>query len=416
MPQWLTNWSFLKNSSIVFMAGLQTYLRSLFFSKRCTESPIVRTSRQKVNLPPNQCKIYMPTPVAQGLLKRTRNTFCSKSNTRHTMILSSLRRRLTAYLSLFLLLTGLVSAAPLKVAYSDWPGWTAFAIASEKGWFKQAGVDVELLWFEYGPSMDAFTNGKVDAVMVTNGDALVTGASGAKNVMILVTDYSNGNDMVVAQPGITSLKDLKGKKVGVEIGLVDHLLLLNGLKKAGMKEADIELVPTPPNQAPQVLASGQVSAVAAWQPNAGAALKAVAGSKSIYTSADEPGLIYDTVTVSPQSLAQRRADWVKFVSVWGRIVAYLSDPATRDDGIKIMAARAGVDPKEYADFMAGTRFLTASEGANIISRKTDTFGSITGSSKTANDFNVKNGVYKDSQDVAAYIDASLMTEATAPKK
>ena len=332
------------------------------------------------------------------------------------MILSSLRHRLTVYLSLFLLLTGLVSAAPLKVAYSDWPGWTAFAIASEKGWFKQAGVDVELLWFEYGPSMEAFTNGKVDAVMVTNGDALVTGAGGAKNVMILVTDYSNGNDMVIAQPGIGSLKDLKGKKVAVEIGLVDHLLLLNGLKKAGMKESDIELVPTPTNQAPQVLASGQVSAVAAWQPNAGAALKAVAGSKGIYTSADEPGLIYDTVTVSPQSLAQRRADWVKFVSVWGRIVAYLSDPATRDDGIKIMAARAGVDPKEYADFMAGTRFLTASEGANIISRKTDTFGSITGSSKTANDFNVKNGVYKDSQDVAAYIDASLMTEATAPKK
>jgi len=332
------------------------------------------------------------------------------------MILSSLRHRLTVYLSLFLLLTGLVSAAPLKVAYSDWPGWTAFAIASEKGWFKQAGVDVELLWFEYGPSMEAFTNGKVDAVMVTNGDALVTGAGGAKNVMILVTDYSNGNDMVIAQPGIGSLKDLKGKKVAVEIGLVDHLLLLNGLKKAGMKESDIELVPTPTNQAPQVLASGQVSAVAAWQPNAGAALKAVAGSKGIYTSADEPGLIYDTVTVSPQSLAQRRADWVKFVSVWDRIVSYLADPATRDDGIKIMAARAGVDPKDYADFMAGTRFLNAFDGAKIISRKTDTFGSITGSSKTANEFNVKNGVYKEAQDVAAYIDASLMIEVTASKK
>ena len=56
------------------------------------------------------------------------------------------------------------------------------------------------------------TAGKVDAVMVTNGDALVTGANGAKNVMVLVTDYSNGNDMVVAKPGIKSLKDLKGKK------------------------------------------------------------------------------------------------------------------------------------------------------------------------------------------------------------
>ncbi len=302
-------------------------------------------------------------------------------------------------------------AAPLKVAYSDWPGWTAFAIAGEKGWFKEAGVDVELLWFEYGPSMDAFSAGKVDAVMVTNGDALVVGANGAKNVMILVTDYSNGNDMVVAVPGIKSLADLKGKKIGVEVGFVDHLLLLNGLKKAGLTEADVEIVPTPTNQAPQVLASGEVAAVAAWQPNSGAALKAVAGSKAVYTSADEPGLIYDTVTVSPQSLAQRRADWVKFVKVWDKIVAYLNDPATREDGIKIMAARAGVDAKEYAAFMAGTKLLPLAEGAKLLSAKTEGFDSVLGSAAIADAFNVKNSVYSTAQPVASYIDASLMVEA-----
>jgi NitT/TauT family transport system substrate-binding protein len=325
-------------------------------------------------------------------------------------------RCLTLGFALAALLLSRAAAAPLKVAYSDWPGWTAFAIASEKGWFKQAGVEVELLWFEYGPSMEAFTAGKVDAVMVTNGDALVTGANGAKNVMILVTDYSNGNDMVVAQPGIKSLKDLKGKKIAVEVGFVDHLLLLNGLKKAGMTEADVELVPTPTNQTPQVLASGQVAAIAAWQPNSGQALKALAGSTSVYSSADEPGLIYDTVAVSPQSLAQNRADWVKFVSVWDKIVAYLNDPLTREDGIKIMAARAGVDAKEYADFMSGTRLLSLSDSAKIISGKTATFGSITGSSKIADEFNVKNGVYKEAQDVTSYIDASLTTDALAAKK
>lgn len=325
---------------------------------------------------------------------------------------TSFWRRLAATSAVLLVLPALpLAAAPLKVAYSDWPGWTAFAIAGEKGWFKDAGVEVELLWFEYGPSMEAFTAAQVDAVMVTNGDALVTGAGGAKNVMILVTDYSNGNDMVVARPGIVSLAALKGKKVAVEVGFVDHLLLLNGLKKSGMSESDVELVPTPTNQAPQVLASGQVDAVAAWQPNSGAALKAVPGSKAVYTSADEPGLIYDMVVVTPQSLAQRRADWVKFVKVWDQIVAYLADPKTRDDGIKIMAARAGVDPKEYAAFMAGTRLLTLAEGAKIIAATTDGFGSVTGSTKIADEFNVKNEVYKESQDVASYIDASLMADA-----
>jgi len=327
-----------------------------------------------------------------------------------------LLRPLAFGLTFAALLLSRAAASPLKVAYSDWPGWTAFAIADEKGWFKQAGVEVELLWFEYGPSMEVFTAGKVDAVMVTNGDALVTGANGAKNVMILVTDYSNGNDMIVAQPGISSLKELKGKKIAVEVGFVDHLLLLNGLKKAGMTESDVELVPTPTNQTPQVLASGQVAAIAAWQPNSGQALKAVAGSKAVYTSADEPGLIYDTVAVSPQSLAQRRADWVKFVSVWDRVVAYLNDETTREDGIKIMAARAGVDPKEYAAFMSGTKLLTLAQSAKIITGKTDTFGSVAGSSKIADDFNVKNGVYSEPQDVASYIDASLTTDALAATK
>ena len=332
------------------------------------------------------------------------------------MIISSLRRGCLLGLTALALLFSRASAAPLKIAYSDWPGWVAWEVALQKNWFKDAGVEVEFLWFEYGPSMEAFTAGKVDAVMVTNGDALVTGANGAKNVMIMLTDYSNGNDMVVAKPGISSLKELKGKKIGLEVGLVEHLLLLNGLKKAGLSESDIEIVATPTGQTPQVLASGQVDAIAAWQPNSGQALKAVAGSKSVYTSADEPGLIYDVVAVSPQSLSQRRADWKKFVAVWDRVVAYVNDPSTRDDAVKIMAAKVQTDPKEYAAFLEGTRLLTLAEGAKIIANKNATFGSLTGSSKTANEFNVKNSVYKESQDVATYIDGSLVADLISAAK
>ena len=66
---------------------------------------------------------------------------------------------------------------------------------------------------------------------MTNGDTLVTGAGGGKGVMVMLTDYSNGNDMIVGKPGIKTLKDLKGKKIGIEVGLVEHLLLLNGLQE-----------------------------------------------------------------------------------------------------------------------------------------------------------------------------------------
>src|SRR6187399_1724650 len=81
-----------------------------------------------------------------------------------------------------LALTASLQAEPLKIGYSDWPGWVAWEVAIQKGWFKEAGVNVEFKWFDYVPSMDAFTAGKVDAVAVTNGDALVTGNGGGKSV------------------------------------------------------------------------------------------------------------------------------------------------------------------------------------------------------------------------------------------
>ncbi|MEJ2214065.1 MAG: ABC transporter substrate-binding protein, partial [Gammaproteobacteria bacterium] len=229
------------------------------------------------------------------------------------------------------------------------------------------------------------------------------------SVMILINDYSNGNDMVVAKPGISSVKDLKGKKVGVEIGFVGHLLLLNALEKNGLTESDVELVNVPTNETPQVLASGEVDAVVAWQPSSGQALNLVPGSTAIYTSADEPGLIYDVLAVSPSSLAARRDEWKKVLNVWYRAVAYLKDPATSEDAISIMAARVGLEPAEYKSFVNGTNILTLEE-AKKYAPNADGFKSLYGSSKISDDFNVANKVYGEPENVDAYIDTSLMNE------
>ncbi|HKU40433.1 MAG TPA: ABC transporter substrate-binding protein [Polyangiales bacterium] len=299
------------------------------------------------------------------------------------------------------------TAAPLRVAYSDWPGWTAFEVGIQKGWFKEAGVEVEFSWFDYLPSMEAFSAGKVDAVMVTNGDALVTGANGSKSKMILLTDYSNGNDKVIARPGIKSLADLKGKKIGLELTLVEHLLLLQGLKKLSMQQDQMQLVNFRTNETPQALASGQVDAVAAWYPTSTQALTSVPGATAIWTSADVPGLIYDTVAVSPQSLATRKADWTKFVKVWYRISDFVRDPATRAEAVKIMAAKVGVSPEEYDKAMPGTYFLSLAEAKQRFA-KAPGLASLYGSTSTADEFNVANKVYAAAQPVDEYIDAEII--------
>ena len=298
------------------------------------------------------------------------------------------------------------AAEPLKIGYSDWPGWVAWQVAIDKGWFKEAGVNVKFEWFDYSASMDAFAAGKLDAVTMTNGDALVTGAGGAKSVMILINDYSNGNDQVIAKPAFKTLKDLKGKKIALEKGLVEHLLLLNGLKKAGMKESDVTIVNAKTNELPQMLATADIAAVAAWQPVTGQALKASPGARAIYTSADEPGLIYDTLAVKPASLKARRADWQKIVKTWDRVVAYIEDPKTQPDAVKIMAARVGITPEAYLPLLKGTKLMNLAAGSKVFV-KGEGFGSLYGSSKVADAFNVANAVYKKPENLDSYIDASL---------
>lgn len=321
-------------------------------------------------------------------------------------------RRWLSRLALPMLLacSALVQAAPLKVGYSDWPGWVAFQVAIEKGWFKEAGVDVRFEWFDYSASMEAFAAGKIDAVTMTNGDALVTGAGGGKSVMLMLTDYSNGNDMIVGKGPVRSIKDLKGKKVAVELGLVEHLLLLNGLKKAGMKESDVTLVNAKTNEMPQMLASPDIAAVGCWQPIVNEALKAVPGSRPIYTSADQPGLIYDVLAASPTSAAKRRAEWIKVLKVWDRVVKYINDPKTQPDAVKIMAARSGVSPTDYLPLLKGTKLLDLA-AAKKIYVKGKGFDSLYGSTRIVDEFNVANAVYKKAENIDAYLDPSFTADA-----
>jgi len=306
----------------------------------------------------------------------------------------------------FLACVTLTMAEPLKIAYSDWPGWVAWDIAKEKGFFEKHGVEVELLWFDYVASMDAFAAGKADAVCVANGDSVVLNATGARNVMILVNDYSNGNDKIVARAGIDDVKGLKGKKIGVEIGFLSHELLMKALQDSGMTEKDVELVNMPTHQAAQVLASGDVDAIVAWQPHSGMALKASEGSTAVYTTADAPGIIYDTLAVAPGSILKNKAEWQKVVDAWYDVIDYMADPANEEEMLKILSARVGLTPAEYKPFLSGTKMLSKEEVLKVL-EPAEGFGSLYGSSEVVNEFFVANKVYDEAVDIKRTIDPSF---------
>lgn len=298
---------------------------------------------------------------------------------------------------------------PIMIGYSDWPGFVAWQVAIEKGWLKEAGVNADFKWFDYSASLAAFAANQLDAVLVTNGDNLVTGSGGTKGVMIMATDYSSGNDVIIVKPGIQTIADLKGKTIATEKGLVDHLLLSTALDDAKVNLKDVKLVNTMTNELPQVFATPDIDAIAVWQPIANQALKAVPGSKVIFSSQDKPGLIYDTLTVNPAHLEANKEQWKKIIQVWDKTVKYINDPATREDAAKIMAKRVGVDPKAYQQFIDGTHLLDLNANKKVFT-KGNGFDSIYGSSYHVNKFNVNNGIYTTEMNVDGVIAPNLVQE------
>src|SRR6059058_1923452 len=160
-------------------------------------------------------------------------------------------------------LTAFTFAAPIKIGYSDWPGWVAWEIAKEKGLFKNHGVNVKLVWFPiYTDSLTALNTGKVDANCTAWSDVIPPLSEGVKLKVVLVNDNSAGNDAIIAKPGINSIPELKGKTVATELGTVEHFVMLTALNKSGMGESDVNYKNLAVPDAAAAFIAGKVDAAA----------------------------------------------------------------------------------------------------------------------------------------------------------
>jgi len=121
------------------------------------------------------------------------------------------------------------------------------------------------------------------------------------------------------------------------------------------------------------------------------------------------GLIYDVLAVNPTSYAQHKEDWAKIVAIYYKCVDYLKDPATADEAMKIMAAKVGADPADYAKNIPGTHFLTLAEAKEHF-KKGDGLDSIYGAMTVGNQFNLDNKVYADSQKPEGYLAPAVVME------
>ncbi len=251
------------------------------------------------------------------------------------------------------------SADPIRLGYSAWPGWYPWAVADRAGILDEVGVDVELVFFsDYLSSLDALAAGQIDANSQTLNDTLLSVSAGSDQRVVLVNDNSAGNDAIIVDESVRSIEDLAGRTVAAEIGVVDHFLLLQGLRSVGLSDDDIDFRGLPTDAAAAAFASGEVDAAGVFAPFTLQALERP-GSRVLFDSADFPGTIPDLLVTSAE-LAERRPDDVqKLVDAWYATLDHIQ--AEPEASLEILAEVAELSPEQYRSLEEGTRLFSAEE-------------------------------------------------------
>lgn len=259
------------------------------------------------------------------------------------------------------------SSSPVIVGYSNWAGWWPWAIAESEGLFAKHGVNVELRWYDnYTESMEDLAAGYLDGNCQTLNDTIsFTNSAVEGEVVVLVNDNSAGNDKIIAKSGIEGVKDLQGRKVAVEAGVVDDFLLTLALEREGLSRSDVEIVDLETGAAAEIFVAGQVDAVGAFPPFWLTALKRE-GATEITSSKAFPGAIPDLLVVTGTLVNQHPEQVQALVDTWFDILSFMSSQPEKAD--QIMAQRAGVSYQELQLFKSGTKIFTIEENLRAFSK------------------------------------------------
>ncbi len=317
-----------------------------------------------------------------------------------------------AAILLFLGFLAMPVSAQVKVGVSDWPGWVAWYVAEQKGLFKKHGADVKLVWFaNYTDSISALSAGQLDANSQTWSDTMAPLAKGLPLKAVLVNDNSAGNDAVMAGPRIKSLADLKGKKIALEEFSVSHFLLTLALAKNGMSLKDVQVVNLSAGDAAAAFLAGRVDAAVVWNPWVNK-IQTSGKGRALFTSRDVPGMIPDLLVAQEKAIKAKRKDFLGMIKAWYETEAFIR--ANPDEAARIMAKVVGMDAKEYAVFLPGTKFFDQQANLQAFGPASDAT-SLLGVAPTISKFLLDNKLMEGKVDFAKGLDASLVKEVAGAR-
>jgi sulfonate transport system substrate-binding protein len=179
-----------------------------------------------------------------------------------------------------------VSAAQLKTVtlrVGDQKGSSSQVLLQAAGLLKDVPYKIQWSTFTSGPPMlEAANDNAIDIGQVGNTPPIFSAAAGG-NIDIVSALRGVGDSVLVPKNStITTLAQLRGKKIAVAQGSSGNGTLLNTLNAAGLKPSDVHISYLQPSDAYAAFTQGSVDAWAIWQPYASEAVQNL-GAKTLLT-------------------------------------------------------------------------------------------------------------------------------------
>lgn len=247
--------------------------------------------------------------------------------------------------------TGCDRREPLRIGLNAFPSYEFLYLADVQGFYRDEGLEVRVL--EFGSLSDtrrAYERGQLDVMAGTVIEALVVRDQSARSPRIIrVIDYSNGADVLLAQPWITSGATLRGARVGVELAALPVYVLGRGLEALGLRLADVKTSSTDQTTMEDAFRRGELDALVTYPP---AALKLTRDltTTTLFSSADVPGEIVDVILVEAETARMRASDVAALLRAYDRARQFTRDHP--GEAHAIMARREGISAAEFAASLA----------------------------------------------------------------
>jgi ABC-type nitrate/sulfonate/bicarbonate transport system substrate-binding protein len=184
------------------------------------------------------------------------------------------------------------------IAVFDWPGSEAVYVAYEKGYFRDEGLDVVLQPYLSGAvALDAALAGKADFATVAD-TPVVSAVIRGKPATIMATICSNDRAfMIVARKdaGISSVVDLRGKRVGMTAGTANEFFLFTYLVTSHIDPKDVKITDMSVDRGLEALLNGGLEAMSMSLPSSAVARNKL-GNNAVVLSA--PGIYAMTFNIA----------------------------------------------------------------------------------------------------------------------